>query len=109
MSKTKLSSHVLKKRLKSLIKSSPLSQSEIARRIGVTRGSVGHWLTNGHISRENLFALCKVLNVDITEVIDDGSYLDLKPLQVKVIQLTRDLPEEKYYKLEEVLKILDSD
>ncbi|MEZ8260106.1 MULTISPECIES: helix-turn-helix transcriptional regulator [Vibrio] len=102
-----MSNSALRNRLKLLIKSSSLSQSEIARRIGVTRGSVGHWLTNGNISRENLFALCKVLNVDISQVIDEDSYLNLEPLKVKVIQLTKDLPKEEYYKLEEVIKILD--
>lgn len=77
----------LKSRLRTLIKTSELSQSEIARRIGVTRGSVGHWLKGGDISRDNLLKLCRVLKVDMNEVTGSDSYLDLEPLKVRVIQL----------------------
>lgn len=69
----------LKSRLRTLIKTSELSQSEIARRIGVTRGSVGHWLKGGDISRDNLLKLCRVLKVDMNEVTGSDSYLDLEP------------------------------
>ncbi len=77
----------LKSRLRTLIKTSELSQSEIARRIGVTRGSVGHWLKGGDISRDNLLKLCRALKVDMNEVTGSDSYLDLEPLKVRVIQL----------------------
>ncbi|AUI88914.1 hypothetical protein BS333_21275 (plasmid) [Vibrio azureus] len=97
----------LQKRLKALVSSSTLSQSEIARRLGVTRGSVNHWLNGGSISTDNLLSLCALLKVEISELIGNDSFIELEPLKVRAIQMIKELPDKHYYKLEHVISILE--
>lgn len=52
-------------RFREYLKQEKLSQSEIARRIGVTQGSVGHWLTGRReINLSSFMALCKASNAN---------------------------------------------
>lgn len=90
-----------------LLRDTSLSKSEIARQCGVTRGSVQHWGRTGKISKENLRKLCIALSCDLTDFFYiDKKITNLKPLQEKAINLVKNLPDEHYYKLEEVIMIL---
>ncbi|GEK15364.1 helix-turn-helix domain-containing protein [Aliivibrio fischeri] len=51
------------KQLKVYVTASGLSNSELARRCGVDRATVGRWLKSGNISRNNLVNLCSVLGI----------------------------------------------
>lgn len=100
----------IQQRLRNVISASGLSNSEIARRCNVSRGSVGKWLKSGNISKESLLLLCETLNIELSDILNTSdSLLDLAPLQLKVIQLTKELPKEHYYKLEDIVRILEDD
>jgi len=58
-------------RIKSAREELGLSQSELARRMGVTRGAVGLWETTGQISSENIRKLAIDLGVN-TEWLETG-------------------------------------
>lgn len=92
-----------------LLKETSLSKSEIARFCGVTRGSVQYWARSGKVSKNNLVKLCTILNQDVNSILDiEGTTNSLRPLQEKAIKLIRYLPNSDYYKLEEVVKILEN-
>lgn len=99
-------------RIRDAVVNSGLNQSELARRTGATRTATRRWQKTGQISVNYLPKLCQALDVDINDLIfgnDDFKPTDthpLKPLQTKVIAATRNIPDEQYYKLEEVLKLL---
>ncbi|GLO64104.1 hypothetical protein MACH09_46120 [Vibrio sp. MACH09] len=104
------SKDLIRNKLKLAVENSKLSKSEIARRVGVTRASVQFWIRTGDISKDNLIAVCQLLHLNISEMLStDDSVLDLAPLQLKVIQLTKELPKEHYYKLEDIVRILEDD
>ncbi len=92
-----------------LLRNTSLSKSEIARQCGVTRGSVQYWGRTGKISKDNLRKLCDVLDCDLANFFyADEQMMYLKPLQEKAIFLIKNLPDEHYYKLEDVIRFLDS-
>ncbi|MFA0175385.1 helix-turn-helix transcriptional regulator [Vibrio lentus] len=99
----------LKEKVRTLISNSGLKKAQIARELEISRTTVSGWERTGSISRENLSKLCDLLGVDVTDVYLNTNDLLLAPLQIKVFQLTRNLPREKYYKLEEVIRLLEED
>ncbi len=62
MDKTEIDSRI-HELLKTYVAASGLSNSELARRCGVDRATVGRWLKSGNISRNNLVNLCAVLGM----------------------------------------------
>lgn len=52
------------KMLRQIMKERHLTQTELAKQIGVTRPSINGWLNGSVPSNENIDALCKVLNVE---------------------------------------------
>ena len=93
-----------------LIKSSHLSQNQIATQCGVTRASVQNWQRRGKITKENLIKLCEIHGLGINEFLElDNATQELKPLQAKAINIIKTLADQKYYKLEEVIRLLEED
>ena len=92
-----------------LLGETSVSKSEIARLCDVTRASVQYWARTGKVSKDNLVKLCNILNQDINSFLDVQVQLKtLRPLQEKAIKIIKDLPDSEYYKLEDVIKILES-
>ncbi|CAK1769515.1 HTH cro/C1-type domain-containing protein [Vibrio crassostreae] len=91
-----------------LLEKTSISKSEIARLCGVTRGSVQHWARSGNVSKNNLVKLCEVLDQDIKTLFDTSiTTKTLRPFQEKAINIIKNLPDAEYYKLEEVISILE--
>ncbi|MFA0053688.1 MULTISPECIES: helix-turn-helix domain-containing protein [Vibrio] len=97
--------------LKESIIKSGLSKAEISRQVGVTRTSVSRWIKTGYISKEHIIKLSSVLGVDAMTLLHGFS--EDKPragsLQAKAHRLIDNLSKEKYYKLEEVIRLLEED
>ncbi|WP_299144483.1 hypothetical protein [uncultured Vibrio sp.] len=91
-----------------LLKNTHLSKNKIALLCGVTRGGVQNWARSGKISKSNLVKLCEVLDQDIKTFFDTGvTVKTLRPYQEKAIDIIKNLPDAEYYKLEEVIQILE--
>ncbi|RSD30407.1 helix-turn-helix domain-containing protein, partial [Vibrio pectenicida] len=61
------------------------SDSEIARKIGVSRVSVGRWKKDGRITRENLVKLCKILGVSERDFYSDDVSLEVPLKKLNII------------------------
>lgn len=97
------------------IMKSGMSQSEIAKQTGVSQTSVRRWINNmGGISLEHFLSVSKVIGINPLSILRNedlqGSKLfEISELEKKVISKTLNLPKEKYYKLEEVIRLLEED
>ena len=102
----------IKRQLNIYVARSGLSQSEIGRRLGVSRGTVTNWLRTGKISKHNLVKLCFELGISEKEILSadlrsfEVSAHDLTELQRKVIQKVQSLPTDSHFILESVDKLL---
>ncbi len=102
----------IKRQLNIYVERSGLSQSEIGRRLKVSRGTVTNWLRTGKISKPNLVKLCKELRITEQDILSDGLYefdkldVELTELQKAIIRKIQNLPTEKHYLLESVSKLL---
>ncbi|EGQ7795908.1 helix-turn-helix transcriptional regulator [Vibrio parahaemolyticus] len=76
----------LREKLNLYLANSGLSDSEIARRIGVNRVSVGKWRKTGKISKENLSKLCQELGVSEQDFFSNNPTSDLPQKKLAVIQ-----------------------
>lgn len=81
----------LRDKIKLHIDSSGQSDSEIARKIGVSRVSVGRWKKTGQITRENLVRLCGVLGVGEREFYSDEQSSDMPLKKINIIKKIADL------------------
>ncbi|MFM2588204.1 helix-turn-helix domain-containing protein [Vibrio sp. TBV020] len=59
----------IKRQLNIYVSRSGLSQSEIGRRLNVSRGTVTNWLRTGHISKANLVKLCHELGISEQDIL----------------------------------------
>ncbi len=102
---------LIHKQLKSYVSASGFSNSEIARRCGVDRATVGRWLKMGNISRNNLIKLCHVLGISEAAFLEEmtisskgsNDFLEMKKVIINKVIL---LPEEKSNLLDAVDKLL---
>jgi transcriptional regulator with XRE-family HTH domain len=85
----------LKEKIKLYLESCGISDSEIARRIGVNRVSVGKWRQTGNISKDNLFKLCKEL-----EISEQVFFID-KPMN--------EMPQKKLLIIKEIIALENKD
>ena len=100
----------LHEQLTSAIKSSNYTYSEIAKKVGVSRTSVNKWLKTGGISGVHLIKVCEVLDLDPRIFLSkEVSNLIPGSIQSKALCSIQSLPKEKYYKLEEVIRLLEED
>ncbi|ANU39482.1 helix-turn-helix transcriptional regulator [Vibrio scophthalmi] len=90
-----MSSFEFKEKIKVYLASSGISDSELARRIGVNRVSVGKWKQTGNISRENLSKLCRELGVNEQVFFSD------KPVN--------DAPQKKLFIIKEIISLENKD
>ncbi|MFA0077688.1 helix-turn-helix domain-containing protein [Vibrio artabrorum] len=100
------------KNLALAIKNSPLSNFEIAKRVGVSHTTINRWMENGGVKIEHVIKVCEVLNIDFYSLFERGPDYDLShisSLERKVLELMQKIPKEKYYKLEEVIRLLEED
>ncbi|MCE7732614.1 MULTISPECIES: helix-turn-helix domain-containing protein [Vibrio harveyi group] len=102
---------LIHKQLKSYVSASGFSNSEIARRCGVDRATVGRWLKTGNISRNNLIKLCHVLGVSEAVFLEDVSFStggshQFHEKKKAIIDKVVLLPEDKSYLLDAVDKLL---
>ena len=88
------------------LESSGLSDSEIARRLGINRVSVGKWRKTGKISKENLSKLCKELGISEQEFFSDSLTSDLPYRKLAIIQDVLDLENKEIVIIEEIEKVL---
>ncbi|KJG19441.1 MULTISPECIES: helix-turn-helix transcriptional regulator [Photobacterium] len=63
---------IIAEKISFLIERSSYTKSEIARLMGVTRGSVQGWTRKGSISRQNLIKLCAMLDVSLDSILVDN-------------------------------------
>lgn len=85
------------------LQASPLSQSEIARRIGVQRAAVTGWCRTGRITKSNLQKLASVLGLHVeyfltpeAEAVAEIADESVSPAESKLIAAFRDLlPEQQ--------------
>lgn len=102
----------IKRQLNIYIARSGHSQSEIARRVKVSRATVTNWLRTGKISKGNLVKLCHELGISEQEILSadlrdfDNSPVVLTELQKKIIHKVQSLPAKSHYILESVDKLL---
>ncbi|TNZ85293.1 hypothetical protein CGK40_25005 [Vibrio parahaemolyticus] len=116
LSSLKTSSHSryqhIKRQLNLYIGMSGLSQSELGRRLGVSRGTVTNWLRTGKISKENLVKLCLELKISEQDILSADLHdfekceLTLTDLQKDIIKKIQHLPKEEHYLLVPISKIL---
>ncbi len=110
-SKAELYQHI-KRQLNLHIGMSGLSQSELGRRLGVSRGTVTNWLRTGKISKENLVKLCHelkiseqdILSADLHDFEKEGPMLS--ELQKDIIRKVQLLSQDEHFLLVAVNKIL---
>nr|WP_014343653.1 transcriptional regulator [Aliivibrio fischeri]AEY78239.1 hypothetical protein [Aliivibrio fischeri] len=90
------------------IKSSGLSNYEIANHLNVSRSLVGRWQNTGKISVEKLGILCELLELDANKLLKNTylEELELPQLKQEVIQSVRKCPKEDDYLLLAVKKLL---
>ena len=102
----------IKRQLNLYIGMSGLSQSELGRRLGVSRGTVTNWLRTGKISKENLVKLCLELKISEQDILSADLHdfekceLTLTDLQKDIIKKIQHLPKEEHYLLVPISKIL---
>lgn len=95
-----------KQKLTLYLDSSGLSDSEIARRLGVNRVSVGKWRKTGKISKENLSKLSKELGISEQEFFSNSFTSDLPHRKLSLIQEVLLLEVSEVMVLDELEKIL---
>ena len=96
-----------KRKLTLYIDNSGLSDSEIARRLGVNRVSVGKWRKTGKISKENLSKLSKELGISEQEFFSNSLTSDLPHRKLSIIQEVLLLEIGEVIVLDEIEKILE--
>ncbi|EJG1086873.1 helix-turn-helix transcriptional regulator [Vibrio parahaemolyticus] len=102
----------IKRQLNLYIGMSGLSQSELGRRLGVSRGTVTNWLRTGKISKENLVKLCLELKISEQDILSadlhdfEKNEIPLTDLQKDIIKKIQHLPKEEHYLLVSISKIL---
>ncbi len=102
----------IKRQLNIYVARSGLSQSEIGRRLNISRGTVTNWLRTGKISKHNLVKLCHELGITEQDILSadlrdfNDSAVELTEQQKEVIQKVQSLPADSHYILESVNKLL---
>lgn len=106
-------SHVMSKHLDKLLdamEKAGMSQSELARRVGVTRGSVNHWITGRTaISMEHLIKVAKVLNMSTSEILGDDVLFAENKTERDTIKAMREMSEEEQAQLLRMAQLLAAD
>lgn len=73
-----------------------VSQSELARRIGVTRAAVSNWVTGQtHISYGNLLKVARALNMSLEEIYGENAQLAETKSEHELLQLAKQLEPEQ--------------
>ena len=88
---------LLEEQIRKALIESNLSNSEIARRCGVARSTVGLWKSGQTIRSDNLSKLCVVLGVNQSI---EG---DLRPIQTRLVRLVSSMTSED----DDVLLVLE--
>ena len=109
--KAELYQHI-KRQLNLHIGMSGLSQSELGRRLNVSRGTVTNWLRTGKISKENLVKLCRELKISEQDILSadlhdfEKESVILSELQKDIIKKVQLLPADEHFLLVAINKIL---
>lgn len=80
----------IKRQLNLYIGMSGLSQSELGRRLGVSRGTVTNWLRTGKISKENLVKLCLELKISEQDILSADLH-DFEKSEIPLTDLQKDI------------------
>ncbi|GLT20191.1 hypothetical protein GCM10007938_39740 [Vibrio zhanjiangensis] len=94
----------LRDKIRLHIDGSGQSDSEIARKIGVSRVSVGRWKKTGQITRENLVKLCSILGVSERDFYSDEISSEMPLKKINIIKKIADLD---YNQLDLIKRIED--
>ena len=103
-----MSKHLAK--LNDALRKAGMSQSELARRIGVTRGAVNHWVTGrAEISMEHLLKIAKVLGMSTSEILGDDVLFAETKEQRELLQLADRLSDHDLEQLIRMARLLAQD
>ena len=94
-------------KLKAALKRAGMTQSDLARDIGVTRGAVSMWIGNKATpSLGHLLAISKALNMTISEILGDDAVVAETRDERQLLQTLRDLDEAQRQQLVTMARFL---
>ena len=83
-------------KLKDALKRADMTQADLAREVGVTRGAVSLWVTNRATpSLGHLLAISKALNMTLSEILGDEVLVAETKTEREIIETLRELNEEE--------------
>ena len=97
-------------KLKLALERAGMNQSDLARRLGVTRGTVSNWLKGKRTpSLGHLQQTARILNMSITEILgEEILFAETKP-ERDMIELLRNLSEEDQQQLIRMARLYAKD